>query len=91
MEAVNHHKVYVDVSTLFDKDGRMMPKYLIWEDGKRYEIDRVTDMRPAPARKAGGYGDWYTIRVNGSERYLFFEHNTAVDDPAPGKWFVERK
>ena len=45
---------YVDVNVDFDKDGRMLPKTLIWEDGHRYEIDRIKAIQPAPALKAGG-------------------------------------
>ena len=61
---------YVDVNVDFDKDGRMLPKTLIWEDGHRYEIDRIKAIQPAPALKAGGQGDRYTIVIEGHERYL---------------------
>ena len=84
-------KIYVNVCTIFNTDGKMIPQYLQWEDGVKYQIDRVLDIKPAPAIKAGGYGDRYTIRVNGQERYLFFEHNTAANDAALGKWFVEKR
>jgi hypothetical protein len=82
---------YVDVNVDFDKDGRMLPKTLIWEDGHRYEIDRIKAIQPAPALKAGGQGDRYTIVIEGHERYLFFEHNADYGDEKIGKWFVERK
>ena len=82
---------YVDVIVDFDKDGRMLPKTLIWEDGQRYEIDKIKAIQPAPALKAGGQGDRYTIVIEGHERYLFFEHNADYGDEKIGKWFVERK
>lgn len=88
---MNNAKVYVNVCTVFDRDGRMYPQYLEWEDGTKYIIDRVLDIKPAPAMKAGGYGDRYTIRVNGQESYLFFEHSAFTDAAAPGRWFVERR
>lgn len=33
-------KVYVDVVARFDKDGVMMPMAFVWEDGRKYEIER---------------------------------------------------
>ena len=55
--APSNLKVYVDVKTNFRKDGVMIPVSLVWEDGTEYVIDRVTDIRPAAAAKAGGQGD----------------------------------
>ena len=86
-----NQKVYVDVDVHFDSDGRMCPSSLIWEDGTTYAIDKVTDIKKAAAQKAGGYGDRYTIVVEGKSRYLFYERSTDVDDVRPGRWFLERK
>ena len=83
-------KVYVPVLAAFGADGKLTPRALVWEDGTRYTIDRVLDMRPAAAQKAGGQGDRYTVRIGGKESYLFFEHGTAKD-PHVGRWFVERR
>ena len=78
----NTAKVYVDVDAHFCKDGRLIPKAIIWEDGRRYEIDRITNIARRASLKAGGCGIRYTCIVNGRQGYLFYE----VD-----KWFVERK
>jgi len=83
-------KVYVEVKLHVDTLGRMIPTRLQWEDGRWYEIDRVLDIRPAPALKAGGQGDRYTIRIGNKQRYLFFEHSTQPEGYVPGRWFVER-
>lgn len=48
----------------------MIPVSLVWEDGTEYVIDRVTDIRPAAAAKAGGQGDRYTIRIGTRISYL---------------------
>ena len=64
-------KVYIGVEADFGSDGAMMPRAIIWEDGTRYEVDRVLDIRPAPALKAGGQGDRYTLRINGQTTYAF--------------------
>ena len=84
-------KVYVDVNVDFDTDGHMYPRSLKWEDGEKYEIDRVKAVRPAPAERAGGQGDRYTVMVAGREKYLFFEHSTDYGNQDVGRWFVERK
>ena len=69
-------KVYVAVKTDFAADGTMLPREITWEDGEKYEIDRVLDIRQAAAMKAGGQGDRYTIMVRGIRSYLFFERST---------------
>lgn len=84
-------KVYVPVEVRFDEIGRMLPHVITWEDGKRFEIDRVTDIRPAPAMRAGGQGDRYTIWIGGQQSYLFFERYATVSGCCLGRWFVERK
>lgn len=75
-------KVFVEVTARFETDGNIVPLSVLWEDGVRYEIDRVLDVRRAPALRAGGMGIRYTVRICGRESYLFYE------DP---RWFVEAK
>jgi len=84
-------KVYVEVITRTLSDGIMIPISIIWEDGKKYTIDRVTQIRQASAMKAGGQGDRYTIFVNGHQSYLFFERSANLTGNIIGRWFVERK
>lgn len=88
-EHPQYRRVYVQVDVEFAPDGRMLPRALVWKDGMRYEIDRVLDIRPAHAEKAGGQGDRYTVRMRGLERQLFFEHNPNASSPQVGRWFVE--
>ncbi len=84
-------KVYVDVVAAFDKTGNVKPLELVWEDGEKYEIDRILDVRQAAAMKAGSQGERFTIRVKGKDSYLFFERNTGAGGNNVGRWFVERK
>ena len=84
-------KVYVQVNADFNADGVMLPRILIWENGEKYLIDRVVDIRQAAARKAGGQGDRYTIEVRGQICYLFFERVPQLTGNVIGRWFVERK
>lgn len=91
MEAGAAYKAYVRVNLDTDEDGIMLPRKLTWEDGIQYEIDRVLDIRPAYAARAGGQGDRYTVMVHGQIRYLFFERSTNLTGNVIGRWFVERK
>ena len=84
-------KVYVNVRAVFLPDGKMLPEELTWEDGTPYTIDRILNMKPSVARKAGGQGDCYTILVNGKQSHLFFERSTNLTGAYIGRWFVERK
>ena len=90
-EQSDNIKVYVHVTVDFREDGVMLPRELVWEDGERYAIDRIVDIRQASALKAGGQGDRYTIIIRGQKSYLFFEHSTDPTGPVTGRWFVERK
>ncbi len=84
-------KVYVAVIASFSEDGNLFPKRLRWEDGREYSIEKVLDVRPAAAPKAGGQGDRYTVQINGHQSYLFFERSPNISGANLGKWFVERK
>lgn len=75
-------KVYVEVTAVFRQDGRLTPLSFVWEDGRRYEIDRILDVTQAASLKAGGLGMRYTCRVQGRETFLFLEED---------RWFMERK
>jgi len=74
----------------FSKDGRLLPLSITWEDGREFIIDQVLDIRQAAAMKAGGQGDRYTVRVQGRDKYLFFERNAINGGNNIGRWFVER-
>ena len=84
--SVKPPKVYVAVKADFRADGAMLPREITWEDGHKYEIDRVTDIR-----KAGGQGDRYTVMIGGRQSYLFFERSAELTGNNIGRWFVERR
>jgi hypothetical protein len=81
----NENKVYVDVTERRMRDGHLVPLSFTWEDGSRYEIDRITDSRPAASLKAGGSGMRYTVRVKGRTTYMFYE-----EAEGQARWFMER-
>ena len=73
-------KIFVKVTAEHDIDGKTKPLALTWTNGKQYGIDRVTDVRQAPALKGGGLGMRYSCRIMGKEVYLFEDE---------GRWFLE--
>lgn len=75
-------KVYVKVIAEFNLEGNITPLWILWEDGRKFPIERVLDVRRAASLKAGGVGLRYTCRIQGKEVYLFYE------EPA---WFMEGK
>ena len=91
MKEQQNIKVYVNVRVDFNSDGRMMPRRITWENGERYTVDRVVDIKPAPALRSGGQGDRYTIIVNGIQSYIWFERSADITGANLGKWFVERR
>ena len=76
-------KVYVSVTAVFTKEGKLVPKNFVWKNGHVYEIQKVTDERRAASLRAGGAGLRYTCIVDGRESHLFYEENNL--------WFVEER
>lgn len=62
-------------------DGQAIPKAIIWEDGRKFLIDKVLDKRQAAATKCGGIGIRYICRICGKEVTIFDEE---------GIWFLEK-
>ena len=60
--------------------GKIIPLYILWEDGKRFEIDKVLDVRLRASTKGGGMGLRYLVRIGQNERFLFLDGII---------WFVE--
>lgn len=88
---VKSPKVYVAVKADFTEDGTLLPRIITWENGEKFTIDKITDIRQAAAMKAGGQGDRYTIWIGGHQSYLFFERSTNLTGNNIGRWFVERR
>ena len=68
-------KKYVEVTAHHNAQGFVRPLILWWDDGRKYEIDRVLDVRRAASLKAGGIGIRYTCRILGKERYLYLDED----------------
>ena len=74
------NKQFVKVRADFMPDGRVIPLKFRTEEGPAMLIDRIVDIRPAPALKSGGQGMRYTCRVGEHLLYLFHDRSC---------WFVE--
>jgi hypothetical protein len=70
---------YIEVTAKFDTTGRILPISFMWA-GRRINIDRVSDARPAASLKHGGQGIRYTCLTGSKNYYLFCDE---------GKWFLE--
>jgi hypothetical protein len=75
-------KVFVEVIVKYTKNGQKVPITVIWEDGTRYDIDKVVDYKRAASLKVGRQGMRFLCRIRGKDTYLWLE-----DD----RWFVEAK
>ena len=75
-------KQYISVTAKFDSDGNILPVCINWDDGRKFVIDRITDIRYAASLKAGGAGIRYTCRIKRNEKYLFLEDN---------RWFINNE
>ena len=73
-------KKYVGVIVRHGDDGEVIPLAILWEDGRRFEIDQVLDRRRAASRKVGGTGVRYLVRIGRTETFLYYEQP---------RWFVE--
>ena len=70
----------ISVRALMRSDGTVLPLEIEWDDGRKFVIDRVLDIRKAASTKGGGKGLRYTCRILGKQRYLFLDEYF---------WFVE--
>ena len=50
---MNPNKVFIEVLAKFNTEGKILPVMIMWEDGTLYKVEKVVDVRPAPALRAG--------------------------------------
>lgn len=75
-------KAYVFVNADIDKEGDIHPRFIRWDNGLVYQIEKILYKCRAVSEKVGGGGIRYTILIKGHQSYLFHEGT---------KWFVEAK
>lgn len=75
-------KIYIDVIVLNTKNGQVKPLMIVWLNGVKYAIDKISQVTKAASTIAGGSGIRYTCSIQGQQRYLFYEED---------RWFIEKK
>jgi len=70
----------ISVRALMRSDGVVLPLEIEWEDGRKFAIDRVLDIKKVASTKGGGKGTRYTCRILGQQRFLFLDEYL---------WFIE--
>ena len=74
-------KINLDIIVRHTPEGKAIPKTILWEDGRRFAIDKILDIRRAAALKCGGVGTRYICKVCNKEVAIFDED---------GYWFLEK-
>ena len=70
----------ISILAKMQKNGRVIPLKILWNDGRIFEIDRILDIRKAASTRGGGKGIRYTIRIKNQERYVWLDEYF---------WFIE--
>lgn len=70
----------LDMIARHSPDGHVRPLAFIWDDGNKYTVDTVMDIRKAASLKAGGFGLRFHCRIHGKEKYLFYDSDV---------WFMD--
>lgn len=73
-------KRYVKVEATFLEDGRILPRAVVWHDGRRFPVRAVLGMRRCASLKVRGGGMRYDVLVGSARTFLFHENP---------RWFVE--
>lgn len=73
------YKKYIDVLVVMGKNEELRPIAILWDNGERYEIDKIISIRNK-ASSVGGCGICYECRIQGQRRNLYFERT---------RWFLE--
>ena len=80
----DREKRYAGVVTLTTADGLVTPLEILWDDGRRFKVDKVTRRRQAHSIKTGGTGMRYSVHITGHDTFLWY-------DDYRKRWFVEAK
>lgn len=84
-------KKYIKVNADFMPDGRIILKFMEWDDGNKYKVQKVFEAVRAASLRAGGTGIRYRCLREGQEWYLFLEDYEKADSVFGARFFVEGK
>lgn len=81
-------KRYIDVIMRVRDDGRVIPLFVCWEDGRTFRIDEVIGYPVASApQTASSRTLRYTVRIGARTTHLFLEQDGSHVD-ASLRWYV---
>lgn len=63
----------IEMVVKYYKDGHYLPLYIVWEDGSKYKVDRITQTQEGASLKYGLQGMRFTCLIQNQYRYLFFD------------------
>ena len=63
------NRIYVNVRCDQQSDGTMIPKELIWQDGRSWEIRKTLHMAAPVGNEFEGIR--YTVIIGSAERYIY--------------------
>lgn len=75
------YKRYITVEALINREGKVTPLALYWENGERFEIDKILNTPRQSCSKVGGCGLLYECQIHGQTRQLYYEQGS--------RWFIE--
>lgn len=73
---------YVPVILRVNEEGKIRPLEIEFDEGHKYPIDDVLEVRRAACMSAGGVGARFKCRIRGQETYIWLEK---------GRWFIAVK
>ena len=81
-EVCSVRKTYIDVISIQYKTGTLKPLFVVWDEKRKYAIDRVLNIRyPSDASRTQNRLQ-YTCMIHGCRRVLYYEDQ---------KWYVESR
>ena len=63
-------KIKLDIIVRHTPEGKAIPKIILWEDGRKFSIDKILDIRRAAALKCGGTGIRYICKICGTSLFI---------------------
>ncbi|MBR4444618.1 MAG: hypothetical protein IKS37_01800 [Solobacterium sp.] len=69
---MEHRKKYIEILVHIDRDGNATPKEILWEDGRRFLIQKVLDKRHA-ITSSGGAAICHVCIIAGKRREIYKE------------------
>lgn len=73
-----YEKIYVSMILYVDRDGKMTPTDIEWEDGRKYHVDKVIKKRTSPPEHVGAsVTRRYDVIVEGRKKILYLDTTTS--------------